>query len=316
MPKSGIPIFVVGFPRSGTTLLQSLICTHDIVSFPETHFFSTVTHRLCRDSWFDVSPQQLGQLLGNVHRLMCFRLPASDEQRLTRLAETGQLDLRVLFEAVIDAYCETQGLGNLVSSGRRWLEKTPDHVRNMDKIRLFYPNAVFVAIVRDPLSALYSYHRNLVAYRRPYPKLARQWGDSVAAIERLKGQAPGNIVCLRYEDLVEDPDTEMARVFRFLGLPFDGNRLSEQAHVVEKFILPHETWKDKNRRCLFGNVSDADLNGMGRKDILYVQHLLKSDMQQYGYRIRYPYSQYVFSMQHRIRSKITRLARRWGWRRS
>ena len=37
------PIFIVGFPRSGTTLLQSLLCTQKgVVSFPETHFFDII----------------------------------------------------------------------------------------------------------------------------------------------------------------------------------------------------------------------------------------------------------------------------------
>jgi hypothetical protein len=305
------PIFVVGFPRSGTTLLQSLICTHDIVSFPETHFFSTVTHGVGRERWFDITEDQLSRVLEGVQLLMHFRPPSPDEEGLLRLAREQRLDLRTVFESVIKAYSDMKGL-NILAPGARWLEKTPDHVRNMAKVRAFYPKALFVAIVRDPLAAVHSYNQNLVEYRRPYPRLARQWRESVAAIEALQSNEPEKICCVRYEDLTKNTKQEMENIFRFLDLPFHKERLAEHGKVAEKLILPHETWKNKNRQRVESVETDTRLTGMGKNDILKLQHTLRKEIIRYGYRMRYPCSQTMYSLMTLLKSPLDKLLRRFA----
>lgn len=102
------------------------------------------------------------------------------------------------------------------AAGKRVLvEKTPQHIRHMDRIRQAVPGARFVVMVRDG--------RDVTA------SIARRVGDPAEGMKRWvcdtllsrQAEAAADTTILRYEDLTEDTEGRIREVCRFIGLPFD-----------------------------------------------------------------------------------------------
>jgi len=213
------PIFVVGAPRSGTTLLQYMLRSHPRISLPtgESHFIVP----LCEDA------QAYGALskLENVRRLLreMYRRSAgfldTDLHGLRFDIESLSRELwnegRTTPQSIISGLFERNARGE----GKvRWGEKTPYYVLHLPKILEWFPGAQIIHLIRDgrdcSLSLIHRKHDfnvyntyEAAKYWQRYVEVGRKHGamlDSATYIE------------IRYEDLVTDPARTMARICAFL----------------------------------------------------------------------------------------------------
>ncbi len=247
MRPSGIErrIFVVGVPRSGTTLVQSLLAAHGAVtSFTESHFFSRHFRALPRLASAvltrDPVPRLREFLVENgvepsvaaeLEERVAGAVPASLLLPL-RTRAVARLLLRVLDELAL-------------SRGRSsWVEKTPRHLRYVPFLeRLSGPGSHFVHVVRDGLETVASLHAASQRWERPYDleTCVRRWNADVAfSLSRAGGKGGGDCFVL-YERLTSDPEATLERLFAGLGL-------ERQPEVLDRFgssglITREETWK-------------------------------------------------------------------------
>lgn len=117
--------------------------------------------------------------------------------------------------------CET------VASGRRVLvEKTPDHLKHIEHIRRLVPGAQFIITIRDGRDVAAS-----IAHRKHSPSSGvRRW-QAAAAITAREVNAP-DVLCLRYEDFVDDPIGYVRRICAFVGIPYLREMLDFHRHPV------------------------------------------------------------------------------------
>ena len=182
------PIFVVGCPRSGTTLLRVILDSHPSISCgPESRFLWGM-RGIEERNWSTLSG--FGLSLDEWHA-----------------------NVRSLFEAFHLRYAEHQGKA-------RWADKSPDYALMLDYVDLLYPDAQIVHIVRDP--------RDVIdAWRRFYgPKsvvrAARSWVRYVRSVHDFAASHPGDkVIEFRYEDLVRQPEETLRSLFSRLGEPWD-----------------------------------------------------------------------------------------------
>jgi len=199
-------IFLIGSPRSGTTLLARMLGAHSHVHAPaEPHLITGLAH-LGYFAKVDAAPYdpiitQLGL------RELVASLPNGEQDYLDSLrAHTDDLYRRLL-----DA------------SGKRWLlDKTPAYALVLDFLARLYPRARYVVITRNPLAAWSSQVESFFdddpdAAERLSPLLDRY----VPAIARFLREPPARLVHLRYEDLVQDPEVHLRRISEGLGLAFE-----------------------------------------------------------------------------------------------
>ena len=229
-------VFVVGCPRSGTTLVQSLLAAHpDVASFPETHFF----HRLRAFRLRFPRPhvvrgderRTLEDLLGQIGRPdLVTRLPEHASAR-------GWIDV---FVRTLDAVAEDAG-------ATVWVEKTPGHLGYVDRIAKTVPHAHFVHIVRRGPDVVAS----MVEASRAHPEgwggarqaedAAKRWLRDVAKTEACAGEAAHVVVC--YERLVADPGGEATRLCEALGLAPAASLVDDRASAAEGLVGEDERWK-------------------------------------------------------------------------
>lgn len=240
------PIFVVGYPRSGTTLVQALVATQGgIRTLPETHFFGDVRWKITVNDNGAIAPGCLDTVLGEIRRRISFSLNA--EEHLRRLAQGSGVSVKMLFEIlVIDHLIVQTDLAGLETV--RWLEKTPQHELYLDVIRRFYPAAKFLHVVRHPERAILSRRRNFAFGNEAswtIERHARNWLECAEAAERFAADHPGSLLTVRLEDVTRDPRGETGRICRFLGIPFAAGKLQRRREIAKTLYYPWETWKSR-----------------------------------------------------------------------
>jgi len=230
-------VFLVGYPRSGTTLLQSMLCSHpEVVSFPETFFFGLVTPagKLSRNLGFASGrTAEAYAKLADIGVLE--QAPARPPRRLRRCGA----DLA----AALDAAAAREG-------GRLWIEKTPLHLRFTRQIRRSVPGAGFVHIVREGEGAIPS----LYDVRRRFPDewdgersiehCAARWEREVRLSAACAG-SPGHSF-VSYERLAERPAEVLEALCAALGVA-TGRGVAECMLASRAEALPRvareEPWK-------------------------------------------------------------------------
>jgi hypothetical protein len=234
-------ILVVGCPRSGTTLLQTLLGAHEeILTFTESHFFDqhfTSRHRYL----YRVHPS-LGR------RIRSFLLENNfDSVPLRRPIAPG---LKTVWGAAREAAICTGLFDDLAVAGGKtaWLEKTPWNFRYLPLLRRAVPDVKVVHIVRSPLANVASLQRASQAWNVEVdgPTAATVWMQ--AARVSIADAGRRNHLLVLYEDLVRDPEAVTRSLLRRLGFDDAGFDANGYSRIAERVITPAETWKAENRR--------------------------------------------------------------------
>ncbi len=193
-PREESPIFVVGFPRSGTTLLEQMIDAHpDFRSMDERAFIHELTERM----------EQVGQ---------------SYPEDLASLTQTEADHLRATYFRMVGDVLPDLGV-------RRLIDKNPLNMLCLPMIMRLFPNAQIILCVRHPCDVLLSCY--LQSFRSPafmvlcssLPRLAHgyvrafeQWYQHVEVFTP-------NVLEWCYESVVRDFDAHVARLGQFLAVP-------------------------------------------------------------------------------------------------
>ena len=219
MPTQRPPApFVVGVPRSGTTLLRLMLDAHPQLAIPaETHFFPELIEGWEELAHDDDAPAKVFGLVTSHSRWP--ELGISETQLRERLGEAGELDLPGSLRAVGQAYA-------LAAGKSRWGDKTPGYVTAMAQIQGVLPEARFVHVIRDGRDVAVS----LVGVGwgpEDTAAAARLWSRRIRIARRQAARlAPDTYTEVRYEGLVSDPREALERLCGFLELPFSEEMLS------------------------------------------------------------------------------------------
>ena len=182
------PVFIVGSPRSGTSMLHWSLAQHSqLWGSAESDFLF---------EWVKGTNQAWAA--GNVHGELHW-LPKEKVSREEFFGFAG---------AGIDAMYRSR------SEGKRWLEKTPRNVFLYDSLRLMFPGARFIHIVRDGRQAVDSMQRK---FGLPFARCLRTWKRHVSAGLEASRLGYGDLLQVHYEDLVRDSLCSMNAVFDFIG---------------------------------------------------------------------------------------------------
>lgn len=275
------PIFVVGYPRSGTTLLQTLIATQkEIFSLPEVHFFSSVRQKL-KTKHDRIDPECMPAVVETVRRKLYFSTNA--EAHLTQLAEKGELSPKMLYEAiVVDNVMEKNTLDELKRF--RWMEKTPDNVLFLEIIFRYYPDAKVVNIIRNPEKAILSRRKHFDGESGwPIDVHVQKWINSIEAAEKCAAEHPGRLLSIRLEDLVADKEKTMERVCRHVGIKFEAQRLERSASLSDAYIMPWEKWKADVSKDVSGSIMQKQDGCLRREELETLWNMAQKPLNQYGY---------------------------------
>lgn len=271
------PIFILGVPRSGTTLLRILLDSHpNIACGPESPWLART----------DISIKNLYQFMA--HNQFGF-------------VENFGVNIEQLRQETAD-YINRLYLAYAANRGKsRWAEKTPDHCLEIPFLAEIFPDAYFIHIVRDgrdvacSTSTLSEERRSIsdwhtnnllmddgVIVVNSLLNAGLRWQVWINKIEA--GIKHVRRSCtLRYEDLVASPETEMRRLMEFVGESFSISML-DYSKVKHEF--PKWEWgsRDVERSSRISPRSICRWRKqLDQETILDIESQISATLIKYGY---------------------------------
>jgi len=234
-------LFIVGCPRSGTTVVQRCLANHpDAVSFPETGFF----RQLCGNpAWTRVAESGFARR----HRVLrAFR--RLEEKSLPRGTAIPYRPSPGPVHRVKTAVTEfTRVLDEVAAQHGHslWVEKTPIHYRATGVIHKYVPGATIIHVVRDGRAVLASIRDRAIKWPDRFGREhSVEWGikEWNRAISRCETDLEKTrIHAMTYEDFVAAPEATLASITRILGISYDAEMLSTE--VGSTLFHAEEAWK-------------------------------------------------------------------------
>ena len=192
------PIFIVGLPRAGSTLLEQILASHSAVE----------------------GTMELPNILALAHRIDGRRRIGEEARYPANLSELTADELTGFGEAYIRDTAIHRKRGTPL-----FIDKMPNNFRHIGLIHLILPNAKIIDARRDPMSNCFSGFKQLFAegqeftygleeigqYYRGYVDLMAHWDEVL----------PGRVLRVDYADVVIDLETQVRRLLDHVGLPFE-----------------------------------------------------------------------------------------------
>jgi len=208
------PVFILGPPRSGTTLVRLLLNAHSRVCAPDELIFFG-------DAVFPRGPKRWrGQpvprtIVDHFIQHLASRLPGVMESATRAAVERADGDdARSVFVAVMEMLAAKTGKP-------QWAEKTPGNVFFADVLLEMFPDARFILVERDPRATVASMNR-VSFYPADAAANAMNLKHYLAWMRRAKRIIPdGQRLHVRYEDLLADAAPILRSMCRFLGLDYE-----------------------------------------------------------------------------------------------
>jgi len=191
------PVFIVGMPRSGTSLVEQILASHpDVFGAGELLEISTLTRQL---------PSRLG---------IAERYP--DCLHLLHPAVAG---------AMADQYVEHIDKRN--STAARVTDKMPNNFQFLGLIAVLFPRARVIRCVRDPADVCFScYVHDFKDWTSDLGNLGRYYRDYDRLMVHWRSVLPVPLLEVVYEELIEDPEAVSRRLVTFCGLEWDDRCLA------------------------------------------------------------------------------------------
>jgi hypothetical protein len=204
---SQVPIFLLSLPRSGSTLVQRVLASHDdIATTPEPWLLLPQVYALRERGTF----AEYGQIpSARAIREFAAGLP------------NGEHDYREeLRRFVLGLYSKASG-----GTAAYFLDKTPRYHLVVEELFGLFPDAKYLFLWRNPLAIAASIVETWGHGRWKLELWRRDLFDGLAHLVEAYERHAGSSCAVRYEDLVTDPLTAWPPLFDYLGLPFDASPL-------------------------------------------------------------------------------------------
>ena len=271
-PDLGV-FFVVGAPRSGTTLLRSMLSAHPRICIPhETEFFMSVRPGL--------KGRALRQAFCAYSRTEAFRRQEFDAGELLAEIRTELEGPRTLFLAMMRRHAQAAGKPRVG-------EKSPHHCRRVEEIAAELPGAKFIHIYRDVRDVAAS--RLLMPWSsRSVIDNARSWARIVAENRRLLSvMPPDRYTDVRFETLVAEPEPTLRRLCEFLCEPFAPEMLRFHERARAGLERGEAGWSGSSAVPLDGSAIGRHRSRLTDRQIDAIQRAASAQMHALGYeRIR------------------------------
>ena len=191
------PIFIVGLPRAGSTLLEQILSSHSQVD----------------------GTMELANIIGLAHRLGGRKLKQETPQYPGILKKVSAEDIKKMGELYIE---ETQ---HHRQGGMFFIDKMPNNFRHIALIHLILPNAKIIDARRHPMSCCFSGFKQLFGEGQQFSydleDIGHYYQSYVDIMDHWDRELPGKILRVQYEDVVADLETQVRRILDYCGLPFE-----------------------------------------------------------------------------------------------
>jgi hypothetical protein len=225
------PIFVLGCPRSGTTLLQLMLHAHPRIAIPpETRF--VLTSYEARNSFGDLrdepSRRALAQSIVGEQKTLFYDLGLDADEMLAEIV-AGPPTLGSAIGIIFRAYARR-------FDKPRWGDKRPGYYQYIPALLRMFPDAQIVHLIRDGRDCVASL-QTMPWFTQDFYSAVCTWIEAIDSGRRAARYLPqDSYVEIRYEDLVDHPAGRLAELCEFLGEDYDP--AMAEPHKIASSAIP------------------------------------------------------------------------------
>lgn len=228
------PIFILGFPRSGTTMVEQTLSAHPKISAGDE---LTFIHDIA-----NLMPRMLNSPL---------TYPEA-------LADLWMGDQYEGLDNLRDHYLQRVKQSGIIEPGStRFTDKMPLNETHMGLIALMFPQAPLVHVLRHPLDIVLSVYSNHLTHgfycANELETIARHYVLVMDLVDHYRREMALKYMAIRYEDIIDDQETHVRRMLSFVDMPFDKRclkfhenkryaRTASYAQVTEK-LYDHSRYR-------------------------------------------------------------------------
>jgi len=198
------PIFILGLPRSGTTLVDRIVSSHSQVTSLGEHNMLAINLMLEIGSSGQMNKTEL------IHKSASIRFAALRERYLSSVAGFG-------------------------CTAPRLVDKTPLNFLYIGLIHLAMPGARIIHLRRNPMDSCYAMYKTLFRAGYPFSYSLQDVGRYYIAYRQLldhwRNTLPGSFLDVDYENLIASQESETRRILNYLELPWEEDCLQFHRHT-------------------------------------------------------------------------------------
>ena len=195
--QSRAPIFIIGLPRAGSTLLEQILASHSQVE----------------------GTQELPDIISLARRIADKKRagdPSNYPQGINDLTDSELTGLG-------EEYMERTRIHR--TDAPYFIDKMPNNFAHVGLIKLILPNATIIDARRHPLACCFSGYKQLFAKGQHFTynltDIGRYYSDYVGLMRHWQKVLPGHVLHVQYEDVVADTEMQVRRLLEHCGLPFE-----------------------------------------------------------------------------------------------
>ncbi|MEY3658128.1 MAG: hypothetical protein RL425_889 [Pseudomonadota bacterium] len=192
------PIFVLGLPRSGSTLIEQILASHSMVE----------------------GTQELPDIQRIVHELQGRELNFDAPRYPGALEELDEAAIRRFGAQYI-----ADTMPNRILGRPYFIDKMPNNFRHVGLIHLILPNAKIIDARRDPMACCFSNFKQLFAQGQEFTygieDIARYYRTYVELMDHWDAVLPDRVLRVQHEDVIDDLEGSVRRILDYCGLPFE-----------------------------------------------------------------------------------------------
>ncbi|MEH6810005.1 MAG: sulfotransferase [Hyphomonas oceanitis] len=195
--QSRAPIFIIGLPRAGSTLLEQILASHSQVE----------------------GTQELPDIISIARRIAEKKRAGDQSNYPLGISSLTDSDLTALGEE----YIERTRIHR--TDAPFFIDKMPNNFAHIGLIKLILPNATIIDARRHPLACCFSGYKQLFAKGQHFTynltDIGRYYADYVRLMRHWHHVLPGHVLHMQYENVVADTETQVRRLLAHCGLPFE-----------------------------------------------------------------------------------------------
>jgi len=245
------PIFVVGRPHSGNTMVSSILGKSDnLFSFIDEDVFfeklpkyrylkSDSKREIRKDIIKSTQPHIEESILESIEKRMNHDINDKDD--------------------IVDYYLTLKNLISQRKGFNRWAQKATSYIFAIEEIIDILPDSKFIFMVRNPFDIAASLKRR--GGKNTWVRMVWGWNKGVRKGLKLRSSNPDKFLLVKYEDVILNPKCSIKKVCNFLGISFENSLLdinhvnrSEEPHVMESSY----SGISKSRMLYFSDVLNYD----------------------------------------------------------
>ncbi len=257
-------VFLCGFPSSGTDLLKNIVNAHsDVLIGGEFPFLP----RLAQKYSHIVSAEIVEDVMTDIRKIDVYHNLERPKFDLTELKPNSEYSLSEIYRCMLSED-KVKWKGN----------KTPQNTENIDKLRILFPDAKFILIIRDIRDVALSWDKK---WGKNKLLCAAKWNSRMQrGIELSKKLNDGDFLIVKYEDILDDLEEQTRKICDFLNIKYQENMID-----FDKYVKNNIDGKLNYGKSLIRDNSQKWLEKLSKHEIKRIEEISLPSLKLFGYPI-------------------------------